>query len=272
MSSGTSRSVLRSEPLAGEREAPADEIGELALAAHAHAEPRLVVLAAADLADDAHHVRRAQRVMRREPVAEERRDLERQPQHRPGGVPRSGRRRRLEDRLEVAVGELRDHRRDVDAHRHAGVAQRLDHLQPAVRCGRARIELARQLAVEHRDRDEHADETLRRHRGQQVEVALDQHALGRDRQRMVAFGEHFDDGARDLPLALDRLVRDRCWRRARSARSGSRVARAPRAAGRRRWAWRRASSRNRGPAKGRDTRASAARSSRRSRARSPGTD
>ncbi len=72
---------------------------------------------------------------------------------------------------------------------------------------RARVELARELAVEHRDRDEHADETLRRHRRQQVEVALDQRALGRDRQRMVALGEHLDHGARDLPLALDRLVR-----------------------------------------------------------------
>ena len=79
--------------------------------------------AAADLPDEAHHVGRAEWVVGVEPVAEERRDLERQPQHRPPGVPRAGRRRRLEDRLEVAVGELRDHRRDVDAHRHAGVAQ-----------------------------------------------------------------------------------------------------------------------------------------------------
>ena len=66
-------------------------------------------------------------------------------------------------------------------------------LQAAVRRGRARVELARELAVEHRDRDEHADEPFRRHRRQQVEVALDQRALGRDRQRMFAFGEHLDD-------------------------------------------------------------------------------
>ena len=77
------------------------------------------------------------------------------------------------------------------------------------RCGAggARIELARELAVEHRDRDEDARQLLRGHRREQVDVALDQRALGGDRQRMIARGEHFDHRTRDLPFALDRLVR-----------------------------------------------------------------
>ena len=175
--------------------------------------------AAADLPDDAHHVRRAQRVVRRR--------ASRGTAARPRAAAAASstpacrapaRGRGLEDRLELVVGELRDHRRDVDADRDAGVAQRLDDREAAMRRRRARVELARELAVEHRDRDEHAHEVLRRHRREQVEVALDQRALGRDRQRMVALGEHLDHRARDLPLALDRLVRDRCWCRARSGR------------------------------------------------------
>ncbi len=210
VSSGASRAVLRPSRLHGEREAAADELRELPLPVHARAEARVVVAAPADLPDEAHHVRGAQRVVRIEPGAEERCDLARQAQHAcsPRGVAPAAA-ARLEDRLEIPVGELRNHRRDIDAHRHAGLAERSDDRQPALRRRRARIELARELAVEHRDRDEHAHETLRRHRGEEVEVALDQHALGGDRQRMVAGGQHLDDAARDLPLALDRLVRIR---------------------------------------------------------------
>jgi hypothetical protein len=50
---------IEAEPPAGDREALADEIGEFALAAHARVEARLVVAPAADLPDDAHHVRGA---------------------------------------------------------------------------------------------------------------------------------------------------------------------------------------------------------------------
>ena len=88
-----------------------------------------------------------------------------------------------------------------------GVRERLDDLQPPLRRWSARVELAREIAVEHCDRYVHAHQVPRRHRSEQVEIALDEHALGGDRDRVLAFSEHFDDLARDLPFALDRLVR-----------------------------------------------------------------
>ena len=84
---------------------------------------------------EAHHVRGAQRVVRVEPVAEQRRHLARQPQHRssPRGVaPAAAAASRM--RLEVAVVELRNHRRDDDADRHAGRRQRARRVSSR-RCG-----------------------------------------------------------------------------------------------------------------------------------------
>ena len=152
-------------------------------------------------------MRRAQRIVRVQPRAEKRRDLARQPQHDPAGVARAVRGRRVEDRLEVLVVELRDDRRDHHADRHAGGGERAHRLQPPLRRGRARLERARELVVERGDRDVDARHVLRRHRRDQVEVALDQRRLGHDRERVLVLGQHLDDLPRDLPLALDRLVR-----------------------------------------------------------------
>ena len=51
------------------------------------------------------------------------------------------------------------------------------------------------------------DETLLRHRREDVDIALDRGVLRDERDRLVELRAHFEDRARDLQLALDRLVR-----------------------------------------------------------------
>lgn len=53
----------------------------------------------------------------------------------------------------------------------------------------------------------HADQVLRGQRREQIDVALDQCVLGDQRERMLGFQHHFDQLARQLELAFDRLVR-----------------------------------------------------------------
>src|SRR4029077_20912907 len=93
------------EPLAGDLETLADEIGKFPLSAHPRMKTGLVVASAADLPDDAHQVRGAQRIVDSEPIAKEGGDLERKAQHRPCRVARADGSRRLDNRLEVAIGE-----------------------------------------------------------------------------------------------------------------------------------------------------------------------
>src|SRR5207247_6173060 len=64
---------------AGDLEALRDQLGEVAGAAHARAEARIVVAPATHLVNDADDVLSALRVMRREPVLEEVLQLVRQP-------------------------------------------------------------------------------------------------------------------------------------------------------------------------------------------------
>ena len=82
--------------------------------------------------------------------------------------------RRLEDALELGLVEERDHRRHAHAHRHARARQRLDGAQPPLRRRGARLQDARQVRVQRGDRHVDGDQALRRHRRDQVEVALDQ--------------------------------------------------------------------------------------------------
>ena len=86
------------------------------------------------------------------------------------------------------------------------LTQLFQNVEPALRARRARLELARELAVEGADRHEDLDQILLRHRPEQVEVALDQRRLGDDGDRVIALGQHFEDAAGDPVLALDRLV------------------------------------------------------------------
>ena len=97
--------------------------------------------------------------------------------------------------------------RDHHAARDLG-ARKAPEGYPALRWGSgARLELsARAPAIERADGDEDAHQVLLRHRSQEVEVALDERRLGHDAHRVVALGEHLEDLAGDLVLALDRLV------------------------------------------------------------------
>jgi iron complex outermembrane receptor protein len=71
--------LVEPEAAARDLEALLDDVGEHAGAPHARSPFRAVVLAAAQVLNEAHDVRGAVGVVRRQPVAEQRRDLERQP-------------------------------------------------------------------------------------------------------------------------------------------------------------------------------------------------
>ena len=70
----------------------------------------------------------------------------------------------------------------------------------------ARLHVARQLLVERGHRQEHLGEVALGHVGQDVDVARHQMVLGDDAHRIVEVAQHAQDLARDLELALDRLI------------------------------------------------------------------
>ena len=80
------------------------------------------------------------------------------------------------------VGDPGEHRHDVDAGRHAGVGEPADRAQPRVGRGRARLEPARQRAVERDQRDVHREMRAPRDAREQVRVARDERALRDDRR------------------------------------------------------------------------------------------
>ena len=73
-------------------------------------------------------------------------------------------------------------------------------------CGGARLHAAGEGAVEGGDAHADAATVGASHGAEDVEVALHPCGLGDDHHRMPAFGEHFEDGAGDPEIALDRLV------------------------------------------------------------------
>ena len=149
---------------------------------------------------------RAQRVVDREPFPEEFLELVRQAHDDVGRRLRACRRGRFEHLLDALVRERGHYGRNHHAARHTGAGQRADHVEPALRAGRARLEPPRQRAIEAADGHVHLDQPPPRHRGEQVEVALDEGRLGHQRERMVALGEYLEEAARDAVFALDRLV------------------------------------------------------------------
>lgn len=90
-----------------------------------------------------------------------------------------------------------------------GVAQRADRPQPARGRRGARLERARELGIERRDRDGRHHLPALGHRREQIEITLDQRRL-RDRgKRLTMVMHHLDHLPRDQPFALDRLIRVR---------------------------------------------------------------
>jgi len=67
--------------------------------------------------------------------------------------------------------------------------------------------VARDLAVERTDREEHLHQASRAIGLEQVEVAFDQRALGDDAHRITELPKHFEDVSRDPVLSFDWLIR-----------------------------------------------------------------
>ena len=117
-----------------------------------------------------------------EPGAEERRDFVRQPDRKIEAAGRAGLDRRLDDMLELVVGDLRDDRRDRDVAGHAGVVERLDRREPLARLRCARLERPRDLRIERRHGNRDRGEAQVRGLLEQIEVAQHAVGLGRDRE------------------------------------------------------------------------------------------
>ncbi len=75
-----------------------------------------------------------------------------------------------------------------------------------MRRGGARFQLAREFGIERGYAEVDRNQLLRRHLAQDVDIALDQRRLGDDRHRVAKPLQHLEQRARDLQLALDRLV------------------------------------------------------------------
>jgi hypothetical protein len=198
--------AIKPQAARGLGETLGDEFGERALAAHALAEGRVVVAAAAHLLHQAHHVLGAFGQVRGQPVAEDRRHLVRQAQQYITRRLGAGRGDGVEDTFEEQVGDHRDHRRHQHAHRHAGRVQAADAFEAPRRRAGARFQPRGEAIVEAGHRDHHVGKAGLAHRAEQVEVAFDQRVLGDDRQRMPGRTEHLDQLAGEPALALQRLV------------------------------------------------------------------
>src|SRR5205807_3542925 len=79
-------------------------------------------------------------------------------------------------------------------------------IKTALGTGGARLELARQRAVEAADGDEDLHQVLLRHRRKEIQIALDQSGLRDYRERMLAFGQDLENLPGDPELSLDRLI------------------------------------------------------------------
>ena len=144
--------------------------------------------------------------MRLEPLAEQVLHLVRQAQHRVARRARAGARGRLEQRLELVVGERRYQRRRHDAHVDARGREAGDGLEAARRRRGARLEPPREAAIERRHRQEDPRHAPPRHRPEDVGVAQHQRGLGDDRHRMVVLRQQLEQRAGDAQPALRRLV------------------------------------------------------------------
>ncbi len=78
--------------------------------------------------------------------------------------------------------------------------------QPPVRRRRARLELARQIRIQRGDRDVHARQPHRRHRRDQVQVALHAAGLGHQRKGVARLVHQLYHRSRQAQFALHRLV------------------------------------------------------------------
>src|SRR6056297_321533 len=187
-------------------EPPCDHAGKHPLAAHPPMPVGGIILAAMHLAQPVHHPPRAVRVMRGQPLLKQPRHLARQPQHDPACGPGPGLARRPQNRLDLVIAQPRHDRRHHHPHRHPGVAQPPDHRQTPRRRRRARLQQPRQPVIERGDRNPHLRQPPRRHVRQDIQIPLDQRALGHNRHRMVEPRQHLQTAPGDRILPLHWLI------------------------------------------------------------------
>src|SRR6266496_4512093 len=92
-------SGVKAQPLAGEAETIAQQLGKLPFALHAAAEDRIVVAPATHVANARHDVLGLERIVPLEPVLEKVLHFPRKPQHGVAGYPRPGVLRGFQHRL-----------------------------------------------------------------------------------------------------------------------------------------------------------------------------
>src|SRR3974390_1678646 len=143
MLSGKSE-LARVEPqlLAGHLETAADHPGVRTASFHALTPCGVVVLAAARVTDELEHVPIAVGVVLNQPFAEQISYLERQTQEHVACLLHAGRGDRVEDSLDLAVVECRNHRRYHRRGRHANLCEPAQRFQPPHRRRCARLHLA----------------------------------------------------------------------------------------------------------------------------------
>ena len=174
---------------------------------HPGAEPRVVEAPATQRAQPREHLALAIGVMALEPVLEEGRDGVRQPHHDEGRPLRARVRGGLEDARNLVVGQARDHGRHHHVHRNPGPRKAIHGTEPLIGRGCARLHRALEGAIERGDRDADGRCLVARELGEQIDIARHQCVLGDDPDRVAALCQHGEATARDLEVALDRLIR-----------------------------------------------------------------
>ena len=198
--------LVEPEFLAGDLEPPPDHPGHRAGALHPRSPLRVVVAAAAHVADQREDVAIAVGIIRHQPFAEQVAHLQRQPQQHVACFLDAGMRRRIENALDLGIVQRGDHRSDHHRGRNSRFRQSPQRLQPPRRRRGARLHGARQLRIQRRHRNRHLGEIALGHPRQNVDVAHHQRRLRDDADRMAGAIQHFENAAHDLVLALDRLI------------------------------------------------------------------
>jgi hypothetical protein len=108
--------------------------------------------------------------------------------------------------LHLAVVERRDHRRAQNPSRDPGAGKRGDRLEPALGCRCPRLHAAGQGAVERRNRNRRARQSILRHLAKDVEVALDQRRFADDGNRMPEITKHLQYRTGNAEAAFGRLI------------------------------------------------------------------
>ena len=187
-------------------EAGGDQVGDRARSLHPLGPVGVVVLAAAGLAHQGHDAGGAVRAGLGQPLGKQGLDLEGQAQGHVHGRGRAGLRGRLQHRFELVIIEAGDDRGEADADRHAGIGEPLHRIETARGRRRAGLHGAGEVAVQRRDRDEGAGQTVAAHRAQDIHIAGDQIRLGDDGEGLAESLQDLEQAARDLLRALDRLI------------------------------------------------------------------